>query len=379
MRVIEKHIVESVPWNNSSKEYDMRLSGLCTDGSAFLVINPLMDYDVLSLITIPLPENDCCIKLKIGDGWVAKRFPANWNGRYQVVNLPITILEQTCGKLVTPIEFIPDAWEFNYSHAWMYNDILSGGIDKVAITINFVKDPVETKYHGFAPVQKIDVIFMSYGEDDADANWQRLLTKAPHAQRVTGVKGIMNAHKAAAKLSKSDVFYVVDADAWITDDFEFNFIPTIFDADVVHVWHSLNPVNGLEYGYGGVKMFPKDKLLEAADTVIDVTTSIGGLKVMEQVACETRFNTDPFNTWKSAFRECVKLSSTIIVNQNRKETEYRLQTWNAAGHGSDYGKYALSGAIMGTRYGANNIGNLEKLARINDYNWLHEQFEKHYG
>ena len=45
----------------------------------------------------------------------------------------------------------------------------------------------------------LDVIFLSYNEPFADANFEHLLQFAPHAKRVSGVKGILNAHKAAAE------------------------------------------------------------------------------------------------------------------------------------------------------------------------------------
>ena len=48
---------------------------------------------------------------------------------------------------------------------------------------------------------------------------------------------------------------------------------------------------------------------------------------MEQISNTSRFNSTPFNTWKSAFRECVKLSSKVIDRQDNKETEARLDVW----------------------------------------------------
>ena len=44
-------------------------------------------------------------------------------------------------------------------------------------------------------------------------------------------------------------------------------------------------------------------------------------KIINEVANITAFNTDPFNTWKSAFRECAKLSSKTIRRQKNEETE----------------------------------------------------------
>ena len=48
-----------------------------------------------------------------------------------------------------------------------------------------------------------DVFFISYHEQYADKNFEALLDKAPLAKRVDNVKGIFNAHKRAAELSKT--------------------------------------------------------------------------------------------------------------------------------------------------------------------------------
>ena len=40
-----------------------------------------------------------------------------------------------------------------------------------------------------------------------------------------------------------------------------------------HVWRSKNPINDLLYGYGGVKLFPKQALLDFDDWHIDFTYS----------------------------------------------------------------------------------------------------------
>jgi hypothetical protein len=90
---------------------------------------------------------------------------------------------------------------------------------------------------------------------------------------------------------------------------------------------------------------------------------------MPTIACETRFDTDPFSTWKSAFRECVKLSSKLITNQDDKETEERLRTWTTVGC-----EYSIAGALAGASYGNANKNNIVALNKINDYDWLSSKF-----
>jgi hypothetical protein len=88
------------------------------------------------------------------------------------------------------------------------------------------------------------------------------------------------------------------------------------------------------------------------------------------------FNTDPFNTWKSAFRECVKLSSKIIDGQIDKETESRLNIWCTIGIDQPFGEYAIKGANAGKYFGTKYINDTTELSKINDWEWLEQQFKK---
>ena len=61
-----------------------------------------------------------------------------------------------------------------------------------------------------------DVFFISYHEQYADENFDSLKEKAPLAKRVDGVKGIFNAHKRAAELSKTKIESVlIRANRWL--------------------------------------------------------------------------------------------------------------------------------------------------------------------
>ena len=168
-----------------------------------------------------------------------------------------------------------------------------------------------------------DIIFISYNEPNADINFENLKSRFPYAQRVNGIKGIHQAHIAAARKAFTKMFWVVDADAEILDTFNFDYIVSEYDLENVHVWRSRNPVNDLEYGYGCVKLLPKRLTQNMDISKPDMTTSISSLfKAMPEVSNITAFNTDPFNTWKSAFRECCKLASKTIERQNDEETNH---------------------------------------------------------
>ena len=228
----------------------------------------------------------------------------------------------------------------------------------------------------------LDVIMLAYGEVNADEHFKRIQKLAPHAKRVDNVVGILEAHQAAAKLATTDNFYVVDADAELVDHFDFSFTPSIIkesypgvnESSCVFVWQSINPVNGLIYGNGGVKLFPRQVLLNAKSFQIDMTTTIDApLVVMQQVSNISAFNTDEFSTWRSAFRECVKLSCALNPDI---DTRYRLDVWCNRGDSNAYGKYAIMGARQGREFGIHYKNDSTKLDKINDYEWLKSLFNK---
>lgn len=215
-----------------------------------------------------------------------------------------------------------------------------------------------------------DIVFISYFESNADENWHKLKSRFPRAMRVDKVKGIHQAHIEAAKLCSTEMFWVVDGDAQLVETFNFNYSDP--EKYTVYVWKSINPVNGLEYGYGGVKLLPTEMTLNMDLTKPDMTTSISNqFKSVPEVSNITAFNTDPFNSWKSAFRECVKLASKVIDRQDDNETAIRLRRWCTVGSDLD----AIAGAIAGQEYGTKYKDNIEALRKINDFDWLQEQFD----
>lgn len=220
-----------------------------------------------------------------------------------------------------------------------------------------------------------DIVFISYNEPTADQNWKALQARFPRAKRIHGVKGIHQAHIAAAQSVLTRLFWVVDADAVILDTFNFDYKVPNLELESVHVWRSRNPINDLEYGYGGVKLFPRRLTISMDTSNVDMSTSIGSkFNAMPAVSNITAFNTDPFSTWKSAFRECCKLSSKAIEGQIDAETTERLDIWCTVGSDRLYGSYAIAGAIAGRKYGQENASNKEALFRINDFSWLEDQF-----
>jgi hypothetical protein len=225
---------------------------------------------------------------------------------------------------------------------------------------------------------RLDVIFISYGEPNAETNWNRVLEKAPHAKRITGVAGILEAHRAAAKLSNTNMFYVVDGDAYLFKSWEFNFVPGVFDQDCTYIWSAKNPLVELTYGHGGVKLFAKSKLLKLKKwRTLDMTTSVSEkIKVMSDISNWTAFNTDNYSTWRTVFRECVKLSVNMHRYPDNPEHQLRLDKWKSVDAAVPFGNYAKDAHACAVEFVNQHVNNYEMLMNINDRSWLEETFKK---
>lgn len=275
-----------------------------------------------------------------------------------------------------------DEWEKDYVHVFKNGNHYDGIIlcnkrQKVSekeVAHRFFINKKEVDIIASTP-KPFDVVFISYKEPNAEENYQRLLKRVPHARRVHGVKGIHQAHIKAAQQSNTNMFWVVDGDAEIVEGFTFDYQVPKWDQDCVHVWRSRNPVNDLTYGYGGVKLLPVELTKRVDVNSADMTTSISyKFKAMQEVSNVTAFDTDPFSTWRSAFRECAKLSSSTIQGQIDDETNARLDQWcNSSGTASLYGVFARRGAIQGREFGILSKSSVQ-LGKINDYEWLYQKF-----
>jgi hypothetical protein len=268
-----------------------------------------------------------------------------------------------------PEDFVVQHYDIGYQFVWVAKE----DTEKIWVAkLSYVDNPVGVKEIEITDeivTDRMDVVFISYNEPNAEQNWLRVLEKAPYAKRVSGVKGIFNAHKKAAKIADTDMFYVVDGDAWLADDWEFDFDPGIFDRDCAYVWYCKNPINDLLYENGGVKLFPRKEMLSVSKwRTLDMYTGVTSKKKsMSRVSCLTTFNSDEFSTWRSAFRESVKLFINNKMNY--------LDAWMSKGADRPFGNYAIRGAIEGYEFAKKYSHKIETLAHINNYAWLRKKFE----
>jgi hypothetical protein len=380
--------IQEIEWKGDYKEYDYNLFQLGQGYDEFMVVNPLFSYyDFYKNIKLERKTNRCIVWKYKGD-WIVKYFNKHWDIEKRYLEIDLEINWQRNPEIETSIVFnndpstepIKDLYDLNYEMIWYVDPKLTDSkiwIYQSSLSNTNPLGPKEMGIVSIANSTQLDVVFISYDEPNAEENWRRVLEKSPKAFRVNGVKGIANAHKCAAELASTDMFYVVDGDSYLSDEWTFDFQPGIFDRDCVHVWRSINPINGLTYGYGGVKLLPRQLTLDVDINNTDMTTSIGDkFKLMSKISNSTNFNTSEFNTFRSAFRECAKLSGKTMKRQLSRESETRLNVWCTTGADKPFGEWAIKGANAGRDFGKANLDNQANLALINDYEWLKTEFSK---
>ena len=216
-------------------------------------------------------------------------------------------------------------------------------------------------------VADCDIIYLSYDEPNAEKNYADLLTKVPWAKRVHGVEGSDAAHKACAELSETERFVTVDGDNMIRQEFinqEIDFDAYTNLSNSVISWCGRNIINGLMYGNGGLKCWPKEYVLkmkthENADpnNAAAQVDFCWDLQYIQQNSwySDVYNNATPWQAWRAGFREGVKMaldrgekpaSVDKFVNGHWKNL-HRLWVWLMVGDDVENGLWAIYGAREG--------------------------------
>jgi len=211
-----------------------------------------------------------------------------------------------------------------------------------------------------------DIIYLSYDEPNAEQNYSNLCSKIPWAKRVHGVEGSDSAHKACAELSETDRFVTIDGDNRIRENFltqTIDFEEHVELENKVISWCGHNVINGLMYGNGGVKCWPKEFVLnmrthENADpdnphAQVDFCWDVEYIQ-MNSCFSDIYNNATPQQAWRAGFREGVKMALDQGVKptledfkKNHWKNLHRLYIWLMVGKDVENGQYALLGARQG--------------------------------
>ena len=195
---------------------------------------------------------------------------------------------------------------------------------------------------------------------------QTCVEKVPWAKRVHGVEGSDAAHKACARLSETDRFITVDGDNRIKESFLNQVVDFDEHADLsssVISWAGRNVINGLIYGNGGLKCWPKDYVLKMrthenadpnnAHAQVDFCWDTQYIQ-MEGTYCDVHNNHTPQQAWRAGFREGCKMALDRGLRVTKDEFAqlhwknlHRLYIWLMIGADTENGLWAIYGAREG--------------------------------
>ena len=215
-------------------------------------------------------------------------------------------------------------------------------------------------------VTDIDIVYLSYDEPNAEANWAHLQNICPWAQRVHGIKGSDAAHKACADITTGTHMITVDGDNQINPKFfnqTWSFDSSWNVDSSVLSFSSLNVINGLTYGNGGIKIWPRH-VVQAMQTHEAVTSGSAAVDfcwhldyvLMPGVWSTSWINHTPYQAWRAGFREGVKMAlvnGVLIKNPAEWRSSMakvnwdRLMVWLQVGMDQQNAAWAIMGARQG--------------------------------
>lgn len=237
-----------------------------------------------------------------------------------------------------------------------------------------------------------DFVFLSYDEPNADDNYKDLLTKVPTAKRVHGVTGFDSAHKACADVAETENFITVDGDTVIDTAFltvEIDTDELGATADHVFSWSGKIDINGLIYGNGSLKLWPKSfvkemRTHENADpdntrALIDFCYDAKYFQFNNNYSTSV-ISATPYQAWRAAFREGVKMhlkrgERTTNTAIWYRDNFVRLLIWGSVGRDYNNGVWSMLGArdaslLMRTGW---------DFTLSRDYEFLNEYWEKNFA
>jgi len=223
----------------------------------------------------------------------------------------------------------------------------------------------------------LDIIYISNGEPEAERWYTHLAQTCKRTvKRVIDVNGRSEAYKAAAELSSTPWFFAVFAKLEVMLEFDWSWQPDYLQEPKHYIFNSRNPVNGLEYGHMGVIAYNKRLVLETDSPRLDFTLSKAHA-VVPKVSAVAHYNTTPELTWRTAFREVLKLSDDV-AKTGSVESTYRMDTWLTVADG-DHAEFSLLGAADAVDYYNKVNGDYTELMRSYEWTWLKEYYSSKYS
>lgn len=224
-----------------------------------------------------------------------------------------------------------------------------------------------------------DAVFLSYDEPMATSLHARVQrTLGGTVKRLHGVHGMRRAYRLCAEVVDREQFFLADGDFAIDTAFDPAAVEPLDEGVSMRVWRAVNPVNGLSYGYGGLKLIRRSAL-RAMGEAVDVLAALpGSIEFADQTAGITRFNQSPFLDWKGGFRECAMLARGSEYGMADADARQRVKAWVTSRDG-EFATYAAVGAREGVAFAREAARDPKQFDHLNDPSWLRHRFTTAHG
>jgi hypothetical protein len=219
---------------------------------------------------------------------------------------------------------------------------------------------------------KLDIVFISNGELNAKSNFLQmtmyLANESRHTNRVhlvEGVNGRAAAYHAAAEASTTPWFFAVFAKLEVDIDFDWTWQPDRMQQAKHYIFHARNPVNGLVYGHQAMIAYNRQLVLDNPGVGLDFTLD-SPHEVVPILSGVAHYDTSPWSSWRTAFRECIKLKASLPD----VESEYRLNKWLDVNSDEADPQWSRLGAEDAVEYYDQVQGNFDQLKKSYEWEWL---------
>ena len=214
---------------------------------------------------------------------------------------------------------------------------------------------------------KLDIVFISNGEPNAEANLKRLilLPKENRTVRVDSINGRAAAYHAAANVSTTPWFFAVFAKLVVDIDFDWSWQPDRMQQAKHYIFHAKNPVNGLTYGHQAMIAYNRQLVLDNPGVGLDFTLD-SPHEVVPILSGTAHYNTSAWSAWRTAFREVLKLRASLPDVEN----EYRLSKWLDSASDEADPQWSRFGAEDALDYYDEVAGDFDQLKKSYEWEWL---------
>ena len=215
----------------------------------------------------------------------------------------------------------------------------------------------------------LDIVFIDNGEPGADQNWAFLNVTTQNSNnrihRSSGVTGRVAAYQAAARLSTTPWFFAVFAKLRVEGTFDWTWQPDRLQEPKHYIFHARNPINGLTYGHQAMIAYNRRLVLANPGVGLDFTLD-DAHEVVPILSGTAYYNDTPWMTWRTAFREVLKLKASLPDIEN----ESRLREWLTDSGAVKNSEWSVCGAEDAVEYYDAVGGDFDALKKSYDWAWL---------